>query len=242
MLKKLSPIGSAHLQKFWCGGLVILVAVFIIGCGGGGSGAVDGGTVTSTQKALKVLPDQVVPGTFITIEDDSIREDSTIEVTFSDPSGFEVVLETEITEESIAKIAVPPLIDVDTGNLKTGKLTVALPNGRHKTLTVEALPALSGLEAGYVVKAYLQQARDNLNTALSHTTTFAMENSYDVSELDMQIQGQIDSLTRSLNELEMWGPLRFTHMVGDLYSCGRFKKGRSTPFCHAVRHPRRSWT
>ena len=117
------------------------MAVFIIGCGGGGSGAVDGGTVTSTQKALKVLPDQVVPGTFITIEDDSIREDSTIEVTFSDPSGFEVVLDQkEITEESIAKIAVPPLIDVDTGNLKTGKLTVALPNGRHKTLTVEALP------------------------------------------------------------------------------------------------------
>jgi hypothetical protein len=195
---------------------VFLFSTFSIGCGGGGGNG-DSIAEPETQKSLKVTPKQAVPGTFLAIEDDSISGDSSLEVTFSDASGFKVVLETALTEPGKATIALPPLIDIDTGEIKSGNLTVSLANGKKAEVTIDELPALADIDDGYVVEAYLQQARDDLEANLAEIISLAMEYQYDTTELESQVQIQIDLISDELNELRTQGTLTvYSHDSGKL--------------------------
>lgn len=176
---------------------VLLLISILVGCGGGG-----GGSDAPAQNDLNVSQKSATPGTFITIEDSSIKNGSDLNVTFRDPSGFEVTLRSLFVEDGRAKIPVPPYTNKETGDFEVGDVTILLENGKQAAFQIKVLPDLEGLKAGFVVKAYLGVMLDNFQTHLDGMADFEREYGYDAEEMKAQLQMQIDEINRVLNELD----------------------------------------
>ena len=74
----------------------LLMIPFVLGCGGGGGGS-------SSEPTLMISSSEAVPGSFITIEDDSIKEEEALDVTFENKSGYEVTIKTILTKDGDAE-------------------------------------------------------------------------------------------------------------------------------------------
>lgn len=183
------------LVRLWMA--MVICLLITISCGGGGGGGSD----NITEAALKLSQDKGIPGTFITLEDDSINKGEDLNVTFSDSSGFEVTLRSLFVEDGSAKIPVPPYIGEETGDFEAGTVKISIANGNQADFQIEALPDIEGLEAGYVVKAYLEVIRDNFKAHLLSMDEFEAEYGYDTEEMKDQIQMQIDDIEYTLDEL-----------------------------------------
>jgi hypothetical protein len=115
---------------------MIVLSFLIIGCGGGGGG----GGSSSSEPTLMISSSEAVPGSFITIEDESISEDEELDVTFENKSGYEVTIKTILTKDGAADVPVPPIANLSTGYFIASKVTVSIPSGGQATLNVECMP------------------------------------------------------------------------------------------------------
>ncbi len=177
----------------------LLIIFLFFGCGGGGGGS----NSSSSEPTLMISSSEAVPGSFITIEDDSIEADEELDVTFENKSGYEVTIKTILTKDGAAGVPVPPIANLSTGDLIPSKVTVSIPSGGQATLNVLPLPELSGVAPGDVVKMYLSYIKSSLETSLDNMDEFALEFiDYDTSELEQQIQTQINSIEACINEIE----------------------------------------
>ncbi|MEA3332911.1 MAG: hypothetical protein U9Q58_04880 [Pseudomonadota bacterium] len=161
-----------------------------------------GSGVSSNGSALTMSSSEAVPGSFITIEDDSIKEGEALNVTFADTSGYHVTLKTILTENGSARVPVPPVVDLSTGEFTSSEVTVTIPSCAQAMLHILPLPDLPDLNPGDVVKMYLAYTKSNLQTALDHMNQFSLEFDYDTSGLEQQIQNQINTIDASINEIE----------------------------------------
>jgi hypothetical protein len=198
---------------------VAMIPLCAVGCGGGGGGDVagetpvgGGGTISETP--LSVSHQKAVPGTFITITDDSISGDADLDVVFESASGFEVVLNSTLTEDGSALIPVPPYVDIETGSFEAGDVVVSIANGKKADFRIEDLPEISGLSAGYVVETYLSNQIESLEDALVSLDRFETEYDYSTAELRAEIEERIASIEGWLAELSATGTLSVTSALG----------------------------
>jgi hypothetical protein len=172
----------------------LLIIFLFFGCGGGGG--------SSSEPTLIISSNEAVPGSFITIEDNSIKEGETLNVTFEDTSGYEVTIKTILTEEGFARVPVPPVVNLSTGDFTSAKTTVSIPSGGEAPLKILPLPELLGVPAGDIVRMYLVHTKKNFQTALNNLDQFATKFSYDTSKLEQQLKTQITSLDSSIKEID----------------------------------------
>lgn len=148
-----------------------------------------------------------VPGTFITIEDPSIANGQPLDVLFKDSSGFEILIPASLTESGRALVLLPPLFNPYTGSLDTGEWTVSLPNGKKDSIQIQAVSALDGMEAGFVVKKYLQFIIDNYGIAMEGLDQRDESYGYEPADIKALIQKQIDRIQGYLDNLNTAGVL-----------------------------------
>ncbi|MCD6342768.1 MAG: hypothetical protein J7L76_03195 [Spirochaetaceae bacterium] len=161
-----------------------------------------GGGGSSSGSVLTMSSSEAVPGSFITIEDDSIKEGEALNVTFADTSGYHVTLKTILTENGSARVPVPPVVDLSTGEFTSSEVIVTIPSCAQVMLHILPLPDLPDVNPGDVVKMYLAYTKSNLQTVLDHMDQFSSEFDYDTSGLKQQIQNQINTIDTSINEIE----------------------------------------
>ena len=171
----------------------------------GGSGDGGGSSDPAEATGLTLSSDRGIPGTFITVEDDSITEGEDLSITFSDSSGYEVTIKSYLVEDGSAKIPVPPYVGEETGDLEAGTVTVSIPNGNRASFRIEALPDLEDIETGTVLKAYLEAIRDGFEAHLSYMDEIGAAYEYDTEEIKDRIRMQIDDIAYTLNELDTTG-------------------------------------
>ena len=123
-------------------------------------------------------------------------------MTFENTSGFDVTIKTILTKDGAAEVPVPPIANLSTGDFISSKVTVSIPSGGQATLNVLPLPELSGVAPGDVAKMYLSYTKSKLETSLDNMDEFSLEFDYDTSELEQQIQIQIDTIEASISEIE----------------------------------------
>jgi hypothetical protein len=162
---------------------------------------------SNTTEELTVSRKDVVPFSFITIEDASLIAGEEIDVTFINDSGFELVLPTMLVEDGSAKISVPPYIDLSTGNIGQGSIVVSIPGGKQVTLAAEALPELVDDAPGVLLKSFLETMVQNYVLFSGELGKFQVSYGYDTTSLQDAVDLQIDAINDTLNELASTGTL-----------------------------------
>lgn len=188
--------------------LFVALSFYLVACGGGGGDVSDTGAGT-----LKTSHAKAVPGSFITVEDDSIESTAALDVTFNDASGYEVTLTTTPVADNRARIPIPYYFNTDTGYPEAGEVTISLPNGRQADLQIEPLPDLSEFEPGKIIGGYLEAIAENFEETLAGLDDFAFEYDHDVADLKTQLQLEIDALNDALDELDSQGTYSVSYLM-----------------------------
>lgn len=206
---------------------------FISGCptagapGGGGGGG--GG--------LKLSSAKLNPGQFLTLSQSSIVAGSTVNVRFEGPDGFDVEVETILTDNGSAKVAVPPLIDMQTGEFLEGEVQVSLTgsSGGSAALTIQSLPRINSPSPGallrevFLMSLELADAAEAKAAAIAADLPGAVESP---SDLEFFTQ-QRAAVAAILEELDATGQLTVeagngtivTLTAQDLAMCDRLLAG-----------------
>jgi hypothetical protein len=187
-----------------------------------------------TLSDLTLSDRSAVPGRFIRIQDDSIQEGTALDVTFDDGNGYRVTVNTTLTEDGAARVPVPPVVDLTTGDFVSSAMTVSIPSGARAALNVQPLPELTGWQPGEVVAMYLSHTIDNLTTALAGMDQFESIYGTDTAELKSQIQKQIDGLKARVDEIENDSRMTFYSLYDGQIVFDEDDLARMDQYLHAV--------
>lgn len=178
-------------------------------CGGGGSDEVE------VVPQMRVSYATAAPGTFLTIEDASITDGDRIEVRFSNDTGQALTLYTLAAEGRSARVPAPLYVDATTGEIASGDMRVALPDGRSATVAITALPALASVTPGAGLLAWLEVLHANATRLLDELAAFEAEHGYDGDVLRQALRRQADTLAAELDEMRRTGTLAVALAPGE---------------------------
>lgn len=177
--------------------------------GGGGSDEVE------VVPQMRVSHATAAPGTFLTIEDASITDGDRIEVRFSNDTGQTLTLYTLAAEGRSARVPAPLYVDATTGEIASGDMRVALPDGRSATVAITALPALANVTPGAGLLAWLEVLHANATRLLDELAAFEAEHGYDGDVLRQALRRQADTLAAELDEMRRTGTLAVAVAPGE---------------------------
>ncbi|MDO8631785.1 MAG: hypothetical protein Q7R41_14960, partial [Phycisphaerales bacterium] len=157
----------AHNRNHHCL-LLVLCPIAMLPAAPGCNGV--GATLTSSDSAL-------MPGQFVELFSSKIQSGTTLKVRFQGPGGFDVEAETILTDNGSARVAVPPLIDMQTGEFLEGEVQVSLPelSGGSVALTVQTLPQINSPFPGALLREVLLMSLELADAAEAKAAAIAAD-------------------------------------------------------------------
>ena len=178
-----------------CVFLTVMPSTLIPGC----ATAPPGGSETTLSKT------QLTPGELLKITSASIQAGQTYDVEFRTAGGFVVPVEAEALADGELYVAVPPVLDPETGVFSSGVMTIfASALNLEESLSILELPAVQGAEAGAILEIVLEAAMGDYQGVVSNLPAVQAEAGgvVDATDTTVEINAQIDALQEMLTELQ----------------------------------------
>jgi hypothetical protein len=143
-----------------------------------------------------------------------------VEVTFRGLDGLVVTAGTDLTERGAARIAVPPFVQMRSGQFSSGTVTVSIAGvASARSLAIEAPPGVDA-DPGDLTVDLLDFAIEKLFEAVDDAEDFEDETGTDQSELVDALFSQIDILIEMSDEIFFDGRLTIGTSTGPAVIAG----------------------
>ncbi len=187
----------------------LIMTPFFVGCGSSGGGDSSGNegnnTQTPTTKGVTLSTGRAMPGEFLTVLSGAIKKGEPFELIIKDEKGYESVMEfAEALEDGLVEIIVQPYIDLETGEVTKGSVTVSIKgNEGEAILTVNELPEITGIEPGSLLGIMADETIASYKTALANLNTLAADpdETIDITPLIQRINDEIARLKTVRDEI-----------------------------------------